>query len=192
MAALVPGLAAADSWATDAHKTLNVPYDCGVAIVADPPALRAAMGVHASYLLTAATVDPYDQVPELSRRARGVPVWAALASLGRDGVRSLVEGLHAGARAIADGVARILGAEVLNDVVYTQVIVAFESDQRTRAVLAELLREGEVMPSGSVWHDRAVIRFSVSSWRTDADEVAATIAAVERAAERVASSTAAP
>jgi glutamate/tyrosine decarboxylase-like PLP-dependent enzyme len=178
------GLAGAHSWATDAHKTLNVPYDCGVAIVADRPALHAAMGVHASYLLTASTVDPYDEVPELSRRARGVPVWAALASLGRDGVRGLVEGLHACARGIADGLALIPGAEVVNDVVYTQVCVAFESDTRTRAVFAELLQEGVVMPSASEWHGRAVIRFSVSSWRTDAAEVAATIAAVERAAAR--------
>jgi glutamate/tyrosine decarboxylase-like PLP-dependent enzyme len=178
------GLAGADSWATDAHKTLNVPYDCGVSIVADQPALRAAMGVHASYLLTASTVDPYDQVPELSRRARGVPVWAALASLGRDGVRALVEGLHTAALGIADGLGRIPGVEVVNDVVYTQVCVAFESDERTRAVLAELLREGAVMPSGSVWHGRAVIRFSVSSFRTDASEVAATVAAVGRAAQR--------
>jgi glutamate/tyrosine decarboxylase-like PLP-dependent enzyme len=178
------GLAGAHSWATDAHKTLNVPYDCGVAIVADRPALHAAMGVHASYLLTASTVDPYDEVPELSRRARGVPVWAALASLGRDGVRALVEGLHAGARGIAEGLARIPGAQIVNDVVYTQVCVAFETDTRTRAVFAELLEEGTVMPSGSEWRGRSVIRFSVSSWRTDADAVAATVAAVERAAAR--------
>src|SRR3954454_717969 len=177
-------LAGAHSWPTDAHKTLNVPHDCGVAIVADKPALHAAMGVHASYRLSASTVDPYDEVPELSRRARGVPVWAALASLGRDGVVALVEGLHAAARGIAEGVARIPGAEVLNDVGYTQVSVAFESDTRTSAVLAELLQEGLVMPSGSVWHGRTVLRFSVSSWRTDAAEVAATVAAVERAIER--------
>src|SRR5206468_6681206 len=120
------GLAVADSWATDAHKTLNVPYDCGVAIVRDAAALHDAMGVHATYLLEAATVDPYDEVPELSRRARGVPVWAALASLGRNGVRALVEGLHAGARGIAEGIARIPGAQVVNDVVYTPVGARFE------------------------------------------------------------------
>jgi glutamate/tyrosine decarboxylase-like PLP-dependent enzyme len=179
---LMRGLDGADSWATDAHKTLNVPYDCGIAVVADESALRAAMGVQAAYLLAAGTADPYDHVPELSRRARGVPVWAALASLGRSGVVDLVDGLHLGARAIADGMLRIPGAEVLNDVVFTQVCVAFESDERTRAVFAELLREGVIMPSASVWRGRAVIRFSVSSWRTDADEVAATVAAVERAA----------
>ncbi|HEV7624417.1 MAG TPA: pyridoxal-dependent decarboxylase [Amnibacterium sp.] len=181
-AGMMRGLERADSWATDAHKTLNVPYDCGVAIVADEPALRAAMGVRAAYLLTAGTADPYDHVPELSRRARGVPVWAALASLGRSGVVDLVDGLHRAARGIAEGVLRIPGAQVLNDVVFTQVCVAFESDERTRAVFAELLREGAIMPSASVWRGRAVIRFSVSSWRTDAVEVAATVAAVERAA----------
>jgi glutamate/tyrosine decarboxylase-like PLP-dependent enzyme len=181
-AALMDGLERADSWATDAHKTLNVPYDCGVAIVADEPALRDAMGVHAAYLLTAATADPYDHVPEMSRRARGVPVWAALASLGRSGVVDLVDGLHRAARGIADGVARIPGAAVLNDVVFTQVCVAFETDDRTRAVFAELLREGTVMPSASTWQGRAVLRFSVSSWRTDDAEVARTVDAVARAA----------
>jgi glutamate/tyrosine decarboxylase-like PLP-dependent enzyme len=185
LAGLMRGVERADSWATDAHKTLNVPYDCGVAIVADEPALRAAVGVRAAYLLTAGTVDPYDHVPELSRRARGVPVWAALASLGRSGVADLVTGLHLGARGIADGVLRIRGAEVLNEVVFTQVCVAFESDERTRAVYAELLREGAIMPSASVWRGRSVIRCSVSSWRTDDREVAATVAALERAAASV-------
>ncbi|HEY0373331.1 MAG TPA: pyridoxal-dependent decarboxylase [Amnibacterium sp.] len=184
-APLMAGLERADSWATDAHKTLNVPYDCGVAIVVDEPALRAAMGVRAAYLLTGGTADPYDHVPELSRRARGVPVWAALASLGRSGVVDLVDGLHLGARGIADGVLRIPGAEVLNDVVFTQVCVAFETDERTRAVFAALLDEGAIMPSASTWRGRAVIRFSVSSWRTDAETVAETVAAVERAAAAV-------
>jgi len=161
-----------------------VPYDCGVAFVADEPALRAAMGLHAAYLLTAATADPYDHVPEMSRRARGVPVWAALASLGRSGVLDLVDGLHRAARGIADGVGSIPGAVVLNDVVFTQVCVAFESDERTRTVFAALLEEGAVMPSASTWQGRAVIRFSVSSWRTDDDEVARTVDALERAAAR--------
>jgi glutamate/tyrosine decarboxylase-like PLP-dependent enzyme len=180
--ALTAGLAGADSWATDAHKTLNTPYDGGIAVVADAGALHRAMGVHASYLLQASTVDPYESVPELSRRARGVPIWAALASLGAEGVRDLVDGLVAAARAIADGVAGIPGAEVLNDVVYTQVSVAFESDDRTLEVFGRLLAEGAVMPSLSEWHGRRVIRFSVSSWRTGASEVRDTVAAVSRAA----------
>jgi len=179
---LTEGLGQADSWATDAHKTLNTPYDCGIAVVADSESMRAAMGLHASYLLTPSTVDPHELVPELSRRARGVPVWAALASLGAAGVREMIEGLVLAARGIADGVGLIPGASVLNDVVYTQVSVAFESDERTRQVLERLLADGEVMPSGSVWRGRAVIRFSVSSWRTGPAEVRATVAAVQRAA----------
>jgi glutamate/tyrosine decarboxylase-like PLP-dependent enzyme len=182
LAALTEGIAEADSWATDAHKTLNTPYDCGVAVVADAAAVHQAMGLHASYLLTPSTVDPLETVPEISRRARGVPVWAALASLGSDGVRGLVEGLVTGARGLADGIARIPGAEILNDVVYTQVCVAFGPDERTRAVFTALLDDGVVMPSASVWHGRAVLRFSVSNWRTGPAEVSETVAAVERAA----------
>jgi glutamate/tyrosine decarboxylase-like PLP-dependent enzyme len=182
LAAVTEGLASADSWATDAHKTLNVPYDCGVAVVADAAALERAMSVHASYLLTSSAVDPHEHVPEMSRRARGVPVWAAIASLGSDGVRDLVAGLISAAQGIAEGVARIPGARVLNDVVYTQVSVAFEDDDRTREVFRRLIAEGRVMPSASVWHDVAVIRFSVSSWKTGPDEVRETVAAVARAA----------
>jgi glutamate/tyrosine decarboxylase-like PLP-dependent enzyme len=184
LAALTAGMADADSWATDAHKTLNTPYDCGIAVVADAAALHRAMGLKAGYLLTPSTVDPLETVPELSRRARGVPVWAALASLGSDGVRELVERLVSGARGIADGIAAVPGADVLNDVVYTQVCVTFGSDERTRAVFAALLTDGVVMPSASVWHGRAVIRFSVSNWRTGPAEVEQTVAAVARAAAR--------
>lgn len=182
LAPLTVGLAGADSWATDAHKTLNTPYDGGIAIVADAATVHRAMGVHASYLLTASTVDPLELVPEMSRRARGVPIWAALASLGAEGVRDLVAGLVAAARALAEGIGGIPGAVVLNDVVYTQVSVAFESDQRTREVHDRLVAEGSAMPSASVWHRRQVIRFSVSSWRTGPGEVRDTVAAVARAA----------
>jgi glutamate/tyrosine decarboxylase-like PLP-dependent enzyme len=179
---LTRGMSGADSWATDAHKTLNTPYDCGIAVVADPAPLHAAMGVHASYLLTASTADPMGLVPEMSRRARGVPVWAALAALGADGVRALVEGLVTAARELAEGIAGIPGARVLNDVDYTQVTVAFETDERTRAVFDGLMAEGLVMPSASSWSGRAVIRFSVSNWRTGPAEVADTVDAARRAA----------
>jgi glutamate/tyrosine decarboxylase-like PLP-dependent enzyme len=178
---LVRGYQDADSWGTDAHKTLNTPYDGGIAVVADPEAVRTAMGLHASYLLDSVAADPHESVPELSRRARGVPIWAALASLGADGVRALVEGLVSAARELADGIAGIPGARVVNRVDYTQVCVAFESDERTTAVYREILAEGEIMPSPSIWHGRAVIRFSVSSFRTGPAEVRATIAAVVRA-----------
>ena len=173
-----------NSWATDAHKTLNVPYDCGIAIVAQPAAVRAAIGVHASYLVQtdAGTGDPMDKVSELSRRARGVPVWAALLSLGRLGVADLVDRLAAHARSIAAGIADIEGCEILNDVVFTQVCIAFENDARTREVAARLLEDGTTWISTSRWHGREVLRVSVSNWSTDDEDVAATIAAVRRAA----------
>jgi glutamate/tyrosine decarboxylase-like PLP-dependent enzyme len=185
LAHLVSGLERADSWATDAHKTLNTPYDCGIAIVRDHEAMIDAMSVHASYLLDSTGVDPFERVPELSRRARGVPIWAALASLGSNGVIDLVDGLVTSAQLIAVGVARIPGAIILNDVVYSQVSVAFETDERTRAIFAAILDEGLIHPSASVWHDQAVIRFSVSNWHTGLEEVAQTVAAVERAAAAV-------
>ena len=131
---LMTGHDGADSWASDAHKTLNVPYDCGIAVVASPLAMRSALGAHAAYLIADETGpgDPLAKVPEFSRRARGVPVYAALLSLGKTGVAQLVSGLTRHARAIAEAVAGIPGATVLNDVVYTQVCVAFDSDERTR------------------------------------------------------------
>ena len=181
LAHLVPGLADADSWATDAHKTLNTPYDTGVAVVRDAAALTRAFGHHAAYLLEAAVSDPHEMVPEMSRRARGVPVWAALNSLGRDGVAALVDGMVTSARRLAEGLARLPGVEVLHDVVYTQVSVAAESDERTSEVLRGVLAEGLIHPSGSRWHDRTVIRFSVSNHATDAAAVDATVEAMRRA-----------
>lgn len=180
---LLAGYERADSWATDAHKTLNVPYDCGLAIVAHPEPLRRAFGMHADYFATfSGSGDPLEKVPELSRRARGVPVWAVLRSLGRSGVEDLVDGLVANARAIADGIATIEGAEVLNDVVFTQVCVGFGSDERTRAVTARVLADGVTWMSGSRWQGRDVLRVSVSNWSTDAEDVARSVDAVRRAA----------
>jgi glutamate/tyrosine decarboxylase-like PLP-dependent enzyme len=182
----IGGVELADSWSTDAHKTLNVPYDCGIVAVADRAALRDAMGVSTSYLVrSTGTADPFDKVPEFSRRARGVPVWAALRSLGRSGVVDLVDTLADRAREIADGLARIPGAEVLNDVVFTQVSVAFGSDERTRAVTERLLADGTAWMSGSRWRDRAVLRVSVSNWSTDPADVEGSVAAVRAAAADV-------
>ena len=181
---LVAGVSGADSWATDAHKTLNVPYDCGVAIVADPAAVRSAMGVHASYLISddSGAGDPYEKVPEFSRRARGVPVWAALRSLGSDGVAELVDGLAAHARRIADGISSIDGARVLNDVDYTQVCVSFGEDERTRMVTKKLIDGGQTWMSGSRWHGQDVLRISVSNWATDDDDCDQAVQTVRRAA----------
>ncbi|MGV8964948.1 MAG: pyridoxal phosphate-dependent decarboxylase family protein [Cellulomonas sp.] len=186
------GVELADSWATDAHKTLNVPYDCGVAIVADPRALRGAMGAHAAYLDDFLVgdagdggghmlADPVDTTPEMSRRARGVPVWAALRASGRSGVVARVDGLVTHARALAAGIGALPGAEVLNEVVFTQVCVAFGDDARTRAVIDALLAGGEVWMSGSRWHERDVLRISVSNWATTPDDVTRAVAAVRAA-----------
>ena len=182
------GLDRADSWATDAHKTLNVPYDCGVSIVSRPDVVRRVFGVHTSYLVAADGTpgnpgpgNPFEKVPELSRRARGVPVWAALRSLGRAGTIALVDGLAANARAFAAGLSAMPGVEVTNDVVFTQVCVSFGSDQRTRRVTQQLIADGSAWMSGSRWHDRDVLRISVSNWSTDATDVALSLAAVARA-----------
>lgn len=179
------GVEDADSWATDAHKTLNVPYDCGLAIVARPEALRRAFSVHTSYLIAtdAGPGDPFEKVPEMSRRARGIPVWAALRQLGRDGVISMVDRLAANARALAEGLSAIPGVEVLNDVVFTQVSVSFGSDDRTHRITQRLMAEGAVWMSGSSWRGREILRISVSNWTTDAGDVAASIAAVRGAVE---------
>ncbi|MGO4145890.1 aspartate aminotransferase family protein [Paenarthrobacter sp. YAF11_1] len=183
--ARLAGVEEADSWATDAHKTLNVPYDCGLAIVARPEALRRAFSVHTSYLIAtdAGPGDPFEKVPEMSRRARGIPVWAALRQLGRNGVISMVERLAANARALAEGLAAIPGVEVLNDVVFTQVSVSFGSDDRTHRVTQRLMAEGAVWMSGSSWRGREILRISVSNWTTDAGDVAASIAAVRGAVQ---------
>jgi glutamate/tyrosine decarboxylase-like PLP-dependent enzyme len=178
---LTEGVAGADSWATDAHKTLNVPYDCGLAIVRDPAAVRAAMGMHGDYLIQDEAGDPFEKVPELSRRARSIPVWAVLASLGRRGVADLVERMAGHAAAFADAIAEIPGAEVLNDVVFTQVCVSFGDDDRTRAVVAALLAGGEAWMSGSVWRGRAVLRISVSNWSTTEGDVRRSLGALRRA-----------
>ena len=180
---LVSGLERADSWATDAHKSLNTPYDCGVAIVRDPAALRAAFGFHAAYLVQSeGPADPFETVPEFSRRARGVPVWAALRSLGRSGVAELVEGFVSNAQAIAAGIAAIPGAEILNDVDYSQVSVSFGSDERTREVTQRVLADGVTWMSGSTWRGRAVMRVSVSNWSTDEQDIVRSVDSVRRAA----------
>jgi glutamate/tyrosine decarboxylase-like PLP-dependent enzyme len=181
---LVRGIAGADSWTTDAHKTLNVPYDSGLAIVREPAALRAAMGMHGDYLIKDDAGDPFEKVPESSRRARAVPVWAVLRALGRSGVGELVEGFCRHAAAFAVGVQEIAGAEVINDVGFTQVCVSFGSDERTEAVARGLLEDGTAWMSGSRWRGRSVLRISVSSWATTDDDVDRSLEAVRRVAAR--------
>jgi glutamate/tyrosine decarboxylase-like PLP-dependent enzyme len=182
---LVRGVGAADSWATDAHKTLNVPYDSGVVVVRDPAHLRSAMTVHGAYLIHDAAGDPHETVPEMSRRMRGAPVWAVLRSLGRSGVADLVNGLCERARQFASGAAEVPGARVVNDVVFTQVCLSFGDDATTEAVVAGMLADGTAWMTGSRWHDQAVLRISVSNWSTTEDDVRRSLEALRRVATEV-------
>ena len=180
---LCEGIGQADSWATDAHKTLNVPYDAGIVIARDVTALRSAIGVHGEYLPQEehGAGNPFEKVPELSRRARGVPVWAALRSLGRDGVADLVAGRAACAAEMAGRLAELPDVEVLNDVVYTQVALAFGTDELTRAVTEHIMADGRVWMSGSRWKGRDILRVSVTNWSTDAADIDVAVAAVRDA-----------
>ncbi len=190
---LVAGAECADSWATDAHKWLNVPYDSGIALCADPEAHQAAMSVRAGYLVHADPDGPRDQLdwnPEFSRRARGFPVYAAIRSLGRAGVADLVERSCAHARRFGEALAEVPTAEVLNDVVLNQVLVRFldpagDHDAQTRAVIEAVQRDGTCWLSGTTWHGVAAMRISVSSWATSSEDVERSLAAIERAAAGV-------
>ena len=173
---LTRGFGEADSWATDAHKWLNVPYDSGLAFVRDPEALRAAMAVRASYLPTGGR-DPSDFTPELSRRARGVEIWAALRTLGRQGVAELIERTCRHARRFAEGLAAG-GFEVLNEVVLNQVLVSFGTPEQTARVIARLQEEGTCGCGPSTWQGRTVMRISVVSWATTDEDVERSLAAM--------------
>jgi glutamate/tyrosine decarboxylase-like PLP-dependent enzyme len=179
---LVDGLAAADSWATDAHKWLNVPYDSGVAIVADPAAQTGALGVGAAYLVASdAARDPLDFTPEFSRRARGFAVYAALRSLGRDGVADLVERCCALAQRMTERLAAG-GAEILNDVVLNQVLARFGDDARTDATIAAVQQDGTCWVGGTTWRGQRAMRVSVSSWATTEEDADASVDAILRCA----------
>lgn len=183
---LVRESAAADSWAVDAHKWLNVPYDCGLAIVAHPGAHKAAMNATAAYVAAATEPvrDPFDFTPEFSRRARGFTVWAALRSLGRQGVADLVERCCALARRMEGRLRGQPGVEILNDVVLNQVLVRFHgSDERTRETIRRVQEDGTCWLGGSVWHGRAVMRISVSNWSTTEADIDVSAEAILRAAQ---------
>jgi len=168
---LIEGVGKADSWATDAHKWLNVPYDSGVAFVRDADALKAAMSVTADYMMPENEFrKPSDFTPELSRRARGVDIWAALKSLGRRGVAELVDRCCAHARRFAEGFAAA-GFDVLNDVVLNQVLISFGDDVTTRQVIEKIQQEGTCWCGVTVWQGKTAMRISVSNWSTTAEDV---------------------
>jgi len=181
-AALAVGAELADSWATDGHKWLNVPYDSGLAFVRDGEALRAAMAITADYLPTAAGQrHPSDYTPELSRRARGVDIWVALETLGRSGVAAMLERCCAHAERFAAGLAAA-GYEILNEVVLNQVLVSFGTPERTLAVIAALQADGTCWAGSTVWQGRTAMRISVCSWATTEEDVEQSLAAMLRVA----------
>jgi glutamate/tyrosine decarboxylase-like PLP-dependent enzyme len=181
---LVDGAARAQSWITDAHKWLNVPYDSALVLCADPEAHRAAMTVTASYLVQdgSAVRDQVDWVPEFSRRARGFAVYAALRALGRAGIAELVERTCACAERFAERIVELEGVELLNEVVLNQVLFRFDSDRRTDEVLRAVQDAGEVWMSGTTWNGRRAIRVSVSNWQTGDAEIDLALQAFRRAA----------
>jgi len=180
---LTAGMEKADSWATDFHKWLNVPYDSGLGLVRDVEALQAAMAVTAEYLPTASPFrSPSDFVPELSRRARGVEVWATLHTLGRQGVVEMIERNCRQARRFAEGL-RSAGYEILNEVVLNQVLVSFGDADRTNRVIAGIQADGTCWCGGTVWHGRTAMRISVSSWATTDRDVEKSLEAMLRVAK---------
>jgi aromatic-L-amino-acid decarboxylase len=186
---LVAGVERADSWSTDAHKWLNTPYDCGIALTRHAAAHRRAFGGGATYLPGdhATVPNPFDHAPELSRRARGFALWAGLRELGRDGVADLVERSCRHAARLAAGLAALPGVEVMNQVELNQLVVRFrdpagvDDDAHTRAVIARVVAGGVCYPTGTVWRGVAAMRISVSNWTTDDDDILRSLDAIARA-----------
>ena len=180
---LVAGLSEVDSAATDAHKWLNTPYDTGLAFVRSEPAVRASMGIAAAYLPASATDrDPFDYVPEMSRRARGFPVYAALRSLGRRGLADLVERSCAVAKLMAERLAADPAVRILNEVVLNQVLVRFgDDDGLTREVVRRVQADGTLWAGGTIWHGLGAMRISVSGWSTSEADALRSVEAILRA-----------
>lgn len=177
---LTQGVELADSWVTDGHKWLNVPYDCGMIICAHPSAIRGAMQVGAAYMPAGEEIPAKDLVPEFSRRARGVTVWAVLRTLGRTGVADLVERCCLHAQYLADGL-RELGFEVHNQVVLNQIVASMKDAPTTAAIQRHIQESGEAWFGPTRWQDNNAVRLSVSSWATSADDVKRTLHAVSAA-----------
>jgi glutamate/tyrosine decarboxylase-like PLP-dependent enzyme len=191
----IAGLDRADSWTTDAHKWLNVPYDSGLVFVADAAAHHASMTLGAAYYVETAggERDPYNWVAESSRRARGFAIYAALRTLGRRGLADLIERCSSHARRFADGLRDRPGFVVLNDVVLNQVLVRLDapgeepavSDERTRALVAAIQRDGTLWMGGTTWHGRTAMRISVSNWSTTEDDVDRSLETIVRLAREL-------
>lgn len=182
-ARLTAGFADADSWASDAHKWPNTPYDCGIALLRDPTQLRGAMSAPASYLSESSERNPLHHNPEMSRRARGVEVWAALLSLGRSGLAELIDRTCRHAERFAEGL-REAGYEVLNDVVINQVLVSFGDPERTDRVIHALQQDGTCWCGGTEWQGKKAMRISVSSWKTTEEDVERSLGVMVREGRR--------
>jgi glutamate/tyrosine decarboxylase-like PLP-dependent enzyme len=178
---LMKGYKDADSWATDVHKWLNVPYDSGIVFVREPQHLHAAMTVNAAYLVQGETREPFHYTADFSRRARGVEVWAALRSLGRDGLAELIERTCRHASRFAEGLHEA-GYDVLNDVVLNQVMVSFGDAETTRRVIANIQEDGVCWCGGTVWQGHTAMRISVSSWATTDEDVERSLESMIRVA----------
>lgn len=181
---LTSGLAGADSWATDTHKWLNTPYDCGMAIVRDASGLHAAMATRAPYLGGDEPIAPKDLVPEFSRSARGVEVWAALRSLGRQGLAELVETSCRQAEALAEGL-HDAGYEILNEVCLNQVVARVGSAEQHARIVALVRHTGECWFGPTLWQGRSALRFSIANWSTTHADIGQSISAIEAATARV-------
>jgi len=181
---LTAGFEMADSWATDAHKWPNANYDCGIVLVRDAAALRAAMTISAAYLQPGVKREPTNQTPDASRRARAVELWATLKSLGRQGLAELIERTCAHARRFATGL-RDAGHKVLNDVVINQVLASFGPEEITQEVMRRVQKDGTCWCGGTVWQGKTAMRISVSSWATTEEDVEKSLAAILRIARQV-------
>ncbi len=189
---LTAGCEIAHSWALDAHKTLNAPYDNGIVLCSDGEALRAALHMSGSYIVVSEERDGMFYTPEMSRRARIFELWATMKYLGATGIDSLVSSLHERAREFAEQICALEGFQVVNEVVFNQVLVQCDSDQLTRSVLRLVQEQRDCWVGGAKWFERDVIRVSLSSWMTDSEDVIISVKSFARALDRVQSDTAGP
>ncbi len=181
---LTNGMENADSWATDAHKWLNVPYDSGLAFVRDANALQAAMSITAEYLPTDSPYrNPSDYTPELSRRARGIEVWATLQSLGKKGLSQLIERCCNHAKRFAEGLSGA-GYKILNEVVLNQVLVSFGAPEKTNQIIADIQKDGTCWCGGTIWQGHTAMRISISSWATTENDVERSLEVILRIAKK--------
>jgi len=181
---LTKGIEKASSWSVDGHKTLNTPYDCGIVLCNDQDALVSALHVTGSYLMHTEARDGYSYTPEMSRRARIIELWTTIKYLGQEGIQELVDGLHERSIQFADEIKKA-GFQVMNDVVFNQVLVACENDNITGRTLELIQQSGECWCGSAQWYDRKVIRVSVSSWATTAEDITRSVEAFKKAYDEV-------